>query len=117
MLTLLIGLGTLIWIVTRVKLVDVLLRAGAVLGSSSRLGSHLKLADLSLWQAAVAVVDGTVVLWLLLLLWLLLVLLLGVLRHAWGLTVRAIEVNAGGGGWDFALSLEKARLQVDDVVA
>jgi hypothetical protein len=48
MLTLLIGLGTLIWIVTRVKLVDVLLRAGAVLGSSSRLSSHLKLADLSL---------------------------------------------------------------------
>jgi hypothetical protein len=31
--------------------------------------------------------------------------------------VRAIEVDAGGGGWDFALSLEKARLQVDDVVA
>jgi hypothetical protein len=81
-LTLLIGLGTLIWVVTRVKLVGMLLRAGAVLGSSSSLGSHLELANLSLRQAAVAAADGAVVLWLLLLLGLLLVLLLGVLGHA-----------------------------------
>ena len=119
MLTLLIDLGTLIiCVVTRVKLVGMLLRAGAVLGGSRSLRSHLKLANLSLRQAAVAVADGAVVLWLLLLLLgLLLVLLLGVLGHARGLAVRAVEVDAGGCGWDFALGLEEARLQVDDVVA
>jgi hypothetical protein len=39
------------------------------------------------------------------------------LAQACGLAMRSIEVNAGGGGWYFALCLEQTRLQIDDVVA
>ena len=78
---------------------------------SSCLGCHLELADLPIRKTAIVI--GV-------LLRLLLRVGLGRRRLGHGLAgcfARAREVDACRGGWDLALGLEEARLEVDDVVA
>jgi hypothetical protein len=90
----------------------------AVLSSSGSLCGHLQLANLSFGQPSIAVAVWTL---------LRLGLLLGLLLELWrlwlgmaqtrGFTMWSVQIDAGGGRWDLALSLEQTRLQVDDVVA
>ena len=88
-----------------------IVRRRTVLCRGGCLGGHLELANLPFGEASV--VGGALLLGLL---WL--GLLRGLVqRIVGGLAVGAREVDAGGGGWDLALGLEEARLQVDDVVA
>lgn len=88
-----------------------------MLRGCSCLRRHLKLANLTLRKASVVAARAALLrLW-----WLGLLMKLRRLGRdmvqTCRLSVRSIEVDASGRGWDFALGLEQSRLKVDDVVA